>query len=45
LGGCEDGSLRYEETVVEGIDQAASAFIGLLHGHNTGKMLVHVGPD
>jgi hypothetical protein len=45
IGWLRDGSLRYEETVVEGIDQVASAFIGLLHGHNTGKMLVHVGPD
>jgi NADPH-dependent curcumin reductase CurA len=31
--------------VVEGIDQAATAFIGLLHGRNTGKMLVRVGPE
>jgi NADPH-dependent curcumin reductase CurA len=44
-GWLRDGSLRYEETVVEGIDQAASAFIGLLHGRNTGKMLVRVGPE
>jgi hypothetical protein len=43
LGWLEDGSLRYEETVVEGIDQAASALIDLLHGRNTGKMLVRVG--
>jgi hypothetical protein len=40
-----DGALRYEETLAEGIDQAPSAFIGLLHGRNTGKMLVRVGPE
>jgi NADPH-dependent curcumin reductase CurA len=45
LGWLDDGSLRYEETVAEGIDQAASAFIGLLHGRNAGKMLVRVGPE
>jgi NADPH-dependent curcumin reductase CurA len=39
-----DGSVRYRETVVEGIENAPSAFIGLLEGENIGKMLVKVGP-
>ncbi len=39
-GWIADGSLRYEETVVEGIENAADAFIGLLAGANTGKMIV-----
>jgi NADPH-dependent curcumin reductase CurA len=39
-----DGRLRYRETVIEGIDQAASAFLGLFRGENVGKMLVKVGP-
>ena len=39
-GWLADGSLHYEETVVDGIDNAASAFIGLLEGANTGKMVV-----
>jgi NADPH-dependent curcumin reductase CurA len=30
---------------VEGLDRAPEAFIGLLRGQNTGKMLVKVGPD
>jgi NADPH-dependent curcumin reductase CurA len=40
-----DGSVRYRETVVEGIEHAPEAFIGLLAGENVGKMLVKVGPD
>jgi hypothetical protein len=39
-----DGRLRYRETVVEGIENAPSAFLGLLRGESIGKMLVKVGP-
>jgi NADPH-dependent curcumin reductase CurA len=38
------GKLKYRETVIEGIENAPSAFIGLLSGENFGKMLVKVGP-
>ena len=34
------GKLKYREDVVEGIDKAPRAFIGLLRGENFGKMLV-----
>lgn len=37
------GALRYRETVVNGLDAAPQAFIDLLRGANTGKMLVRVG--
>jgi NADPH-dependent curcumin reductase CurA len=40
-----DGKVRYRETVVEGIENAPQAFMGLLRGENLGKMLVKVGPD
>jgi NADPH-dependent curcumin reductase CurA len=39
-----DGRLRYRETVVDGIENAPKAFLGLLRGENIGKMLVQVGP-
>jgi hypothetical protein len=34
------GRLKNRETVVEGIEQAAAAFIGLFEGKNVGKMVV-----
>ncbi|TQF05603.1 NADP-dependent oxidoreductase [Kitasatospora acidiphila] len=39
-GWLADGSLRYEETVVTGIEHTMDAFIDLLRGGNTGKMVV-----
>ncbi len=38
-----DGTLRTEVTVAEGIERAADAFLGVLSGANTGKMLVRLG--
>ena len=40
-----DGRLRYRETIIEGIENAPHAFLGLLRGENIGKMLVKVGPS
>lgn len=37
-----DGSLAYRETVVDGIDHAVDAFLGLHRGDNTGKMVVRL---
>jgi NADPH-dependent curcumin reductase CurA len=36
----KSGKLKYREDIVEGIDKAPHAFIGLLRGENFGKMLV-----
>jgi NADPH-dependent curcumin reductase CurA len=41
----KDGSLRYREDVVDGLENAVGAFIGLLEGKNFGKLLVRVGPE
>ena len=41
-GWLRDGKLVHAETVVNGIDHAPSAFIDLLRGGNTGKMLVRL---
>ena len=44
-GWVADGSVRYREDVVEGLDSAPEAFRGLLTGANFGKLLVRVSPD
>ena len=35
-----NGTLKYRETVAQGIESAPEAFIGLLKGRNFGKQLV-----
>jgi NADPH-dependent curcumin reductase CurA len=37
-----EGRLHYRETVVDGIEHNLDAFLGLLRGENTGKMLVRL---
>ena len=37
------GQMKFRETVMEGIDKAPDAFLGLFSGANTGKMLVKLG--
>lgn len=44
-GWMNDGTVRYREDVVDGLDRAPEAFRGLLTGRNFGKALVRVGPD
>jgi NADPH-dependent curcumin reductase CurA len=41
-GWLADGSVRYDETVVDGLENAPQAFMDLLEGANTGKMLVRI---
>ena len=40
-----DGRIIARETVVDGLDDAVSAFLGMLRGANTGKMIVRLAPD
>jgi NADPH-dependent curcumin reductase len=37
-----EGRVRYREDIVEGLENAPEAFIGMLNGRNFGKALVHV---
>jgi NADPH-dependent curcumin reductase CurA len=39
------GKLKWRETIVEGLEHAPKAFIGLFKGDNLGKMLVQISPD
>jgi NADPH-dependent curcumin reductase CurA len=41
-GWIADGQLAWEETVLDGVEKAPDAFIGLFSGGNTGKMLVRL---
>lgn len=40
-----EGRIRYREDLVEGLENAPQAFIGLLEGKNFGKLVVRVGHD
>ena len=38
----KEGKIKFREDVVEGLENAPEAFIGLLEGKNFGKLVVHV---
>lgn len=40
-----EGKVKYREDVVEGLENAVTAFKGLFRGHNFGKLLVRVAPE
>lgn len=40
-----EGKVMYIEDIVDGLEQAPNAFIGLLEGRNFGKLAVRVGKD
>jgi len=39
------GKIKYREDVVQGLENAPAAFLGLLAGRNFGKLIVKVGAD
>jgi len=41
----KSGELRYREDIVDGLDRAPEAFIGLLQGGNFGKLVIRLGND
>ena len=40
-----EGRIKWKETIIEGIENAPKAFIGLFKGENFGKMIVKIGHD
>src|SRR5690606_22698366 len=40
-----NGDIQYREDIVDGLENAPTAFIGMLSGKNFGKLLVRVAPD
>ena len=40
-----EGRIKYREDVVQGLEKAPEAFIGLLEGRNFGKLLIKLGDD
>jgi NADPH-dependent curcumin reductase len=43
-GWLKAGRIHYREEIVDGLEQAPAAFIGLLSGKNFGKCVIRVGP-
>lgn len=41
----KEGRIKYRETIVEGLENAPKAFIGLFKGENVGKQLVKVAEE
>ena len=41
----DEGRVKYKEDIVDGLENAPSAFIGLLRGENFGKRLIRVSED
>ena len=44
-GWVADGSLKYKVDIIDGLEHAPKALIGLLHGENTGKRMIRVSGD
>jgi NADPH-dependent curcumin reductase CurA len=44
-GWLSTGQIKYREQVVEGLESAPKAFIGLLEGQNFGKLVIHVNQE
>ena len=41
----EDGKIKYREEIIDGLENAPEAFIGLLKGENFGKRVIRVGKN
>ena len=45
VAGSAAATSKYREHIVEGLENAPQAFMGLFDGQNFGKLLVRVGDD
>jgi NADPH-dependent curcumin reductase len=43
-GWLAEGRMHYREEMIDGLEQAPQAFVGLLRGENFGKRVIRVGP-
>ncbi|MDQ7001883.1 MAG: NADP-dependent oxidoreductase [Ghiorsea sp.] len=41
----KEGKIKFREDIIEGLEHAPQAFIGLLEGKNFGKLLIRVAPE
>jgi NADPH-dependent curcumin reductase CurA len=41
----KEGKIKYREHIVDGLENAPLAFIGLLEGKNFGKLVIRVAND
>jgi hypothetical protein len=41
----EEGRIRFREDIVDGLENAPQAFIGLLEGKNFGKLVIRVANE
>ena len=44
-GWLKAGTVHYREDLIDGLEQAPAAFIGMLEGRNFGKCVIRVGPS
>ena len=40
-----DGRIKYREDIVDGLENAPAALIGLLKGENFGKRIIRISPE
>jgi NADPH-dependent curcumin reductase CurA len=43
--GIGEGKIRHKEDIVDGLEKAPEAFLGMLEGRNFGKVIVRVAPE
>jgi NADPH-dependent curcumin reductase CurA len=41
----KEGKIKFLEDIIDGLEAAPGAFIGLLAGKNLGKLVIRVGQD